>query len=86
MAPVPVSASSSVSPLLRHHPLQGVVIQPDAAARAPVDQAGGGATHRTGVGDGLGTEGGGAAARERGRQDIKNPSQTPAMIATNLPP
>lgn len=50
---VPVPASSSVSPLLGHHPLQGVVVQPHAPARAAVDQAGGGATHGTGVGDGL---------------------------------
>lgn len=51
---VPVPASSSpVPPLFGHHPLQGVVIQSHAPARAPVDQAGGGATHRTGVGDGL---------------------------------
>lgn len=53
MTPVPVSSSSSMSPLLRHHPLQRVVIQPHASARVPMDQAGGGATHWTGVIDGL---------------------------------
>ena len=54
VAPVPVSASSSSVPaLLRHHPLQGVVVQAHAAARAPVHQAGRGATHGTRVRDGL---------------------------------
>lgn len=53
VAPVPVPASSSVPPLLGHHPLQRIVVQPHAPARAPVDQAGGGATHRAGVCYGL---------------------------------
>lgn len=75
MAPVPVSSSSSVSPLLRHHPLQRVVVQPHAAARAPVDQAGGGAAHRAGVGDGLrrrkDSVQGRTTAWERRRQEVK---------------
>lgn len=71
MTPVPVSAST-VSPLLGHHPLQGVVVQPHAPARTPVDQAGGGATHRTGVGDGLrGPKERAEAERERGGRQIR---------------
>lgn len=88
VAPVPVSAPSSVSPFLRHHPLQRVVIQPHAAAWAPVDQAGGGATHGAGVSDGLrrrkGRDQGRTTTWERGRQEIKSSmSQTSTVIWTN---
>ncbi|TNN30262.1 hypothetical protein EYF80_059586 [Liparis tanakae] len=66
---VPVPAPAAVPPLLGHHPLQGVVVQPHAAARAPVHQAGGGATHGAGVGDGLRGDGGRCRKETRRRGD-----------------